>query len=310
MFVVVLIPVVAVLGLGIAGLLFRSARAGAAFLVDHPIEERQQLQARSEEHDFAAQMTTCGLADRSSEPVEFVTADGLRLVGHAFPSSNGAAVIVVHGLRGSGASMLAHAAPLIEDGFGVLLLDLRAHGGSDGRRLTHGHQELHDLRAAYEYLVDRPDVDADRVGMLGGSMGGSLAILAGAANPGIRALVADSPYARFDASAIEGFLGLGAARSRLVFVLAERMIGQKMAPIAAVDHVRDLAPRPLLLLAGGQDRIVPAKAAQRIHAAAGSNAELWIEPGVGHLEFPSNADGYGERITRFFSEHLLEPSAD
>ncbi len=301
-----LVPVVVLLGLGIGGVVCRSARNGAAFLVDHPIEERQQL-AGSEEHDLGAQLAACGLAGQPNEPVELTTADGLRLVGHAFPSSNGAAVIVVHGLKGSGASMLAHAAPLIEDGFGVLLLDLRAHGGSDGRRLTHGHQEMLDLAAAYEHVAGRPDVDADRIGMLGGSMGGSLVILAGAANPGVRALVAESPYARFDASAIEGFLGLGSARSRLVFVLAERMIGQEMAAIAPVDRVPGVAPRPLLLLAGGQDRIVPAEAARRIHAAAGSNAELWFEDEVGHLDFPSKADGYGERITAFFTEHLLEP---
>ncbi len=299
----VLVPVVVILGLGIGGVVLRSARNSAAFLVDHPIEERQQL-AGSEEHDLGAQLAACGLADRTSEPVELMTADGVRLVGHAFPSSTGAAVIVVHGLRGSAATMLRHAAPLIEGGFGVLLLDLRAHGGSDGRRLTHGHQEMQDLNAAYEYLAGRPDVDAARIGLLGGSMGGSLAILAGAANPGIGAVVAESPYARFDAAAIEGFLGLGSMRSRLVFALAERMIGQAMAPIAPVDRVRDLAPRPLLLLAGGRDGIVPAEAARRIQAAAGSNAELWFEPEVGHLEFPSKVDGYGERVVAFFSTHL------
>ncbi len=91
-----------------------------------------------------------------------------------------------------------------------------------------------------------------------------------------------------------------------MFALAERMIGQEMAPIAAADRVRDLAPRPLLLLAGGRDGIVPAEAAQRSDAAAGSNAELWLEPEVGHLEFPSKADGYGDRVRAFFAQHLLD----
>jgi len=296
------------LGSGIGGMLLRSASNGASFLVDSPVEQRRERLANDPDHDLGAQVSAAGLSGRASEPVELATADGLRLVGRYFSSSNGAAVIAIHGLQGSGASMVANAAPLIEAGFGVLLLDLRAHGGSDGERLTHGHREVDDLRVAHDHVAGRPDVGAGRIGMLGGSMGGSLAILAAAANPGVQAVVAESPYARFDAPAIEGFLGLGPWRSRLVFVLAERMIGEAMAPIAAVDRVGHLAPRPLLLLAGGRDGIVPADSARRIHEAAGPNSELWIEPELGHLEFSAKADGYGERVTAFFIEHLAGPT--
>lgn len=299
------VMVVLGLGLGFGGFLIRSARQGAAFLVRSPVAERTRLLATSEEHDLDAQLTAAGLTDRPSEPVELTTADGLRLAARYLPSSNGAAVIAVHGLHGSGASMVGHTAPLIEQGFGVLLIDLRAHGASDGVQLTHGHREMDDLRAALDHLAGRADVDAERIGMLGGSMGGSLAILAAAGNPEIRAVVAECPYARFDASAIQGFLGLDPARSRLVFILAERLIGQRMAAVAAVDRVAQLAPRPLLLLAGGRDGIVPADSARRIHEAAGPSSELWVEPELGHLEFPAKADGYAERITGFFSEHLL-----
>lgn len=62
-------------------------------------------------------------------------------------------MIAAHPLKGNRASLLPQAAALAEAGYGVLLLDLRAHGASDGEATSF---EGTDVEAAAAYLAARP----------------------------------------------------------------------------------------------------------------------------------------------------------
>ena len=126
-----------------------------------------------------------------SEDVELTTEDGVRLSGWYVPSTNGAAVALLHGAGSTRTSVLDHAAVLAKAGYGVLLYDARGHGRSDGRAMDFGWFGDLDVAAAISYLVDRPEVDDDRVGVVGLSMGGEQAVGAAASDPRIRAVVAE-----------------------------------------------------------------------------------------------------------------------
>ena len=65
-----------------------------------------------------------------------LSSDGGHLRGWYVPSRNGAAVVLLHDHGANRLALAPHAAMLTRAGYGVLLLDLRAHGRSDGRRLS------------------------------------------------------------------------------------------------------------------------------------------------------------------------------
>jgi uncharacterized protein len=54
---------------------------------------------------------------------EFETADGVTLTGWYVPSSNGAAVVLLHGAGSTRSDVLDHAAVLAHHGYGVVLFD-------------------------------------------------------------------------------------------------------------------------------------------------------------------------------------------
>lgn len=82
-------------------------------------------------------------------------------------------------------------------GFGVLVFDYRGCGASEGVRSRLSVQDqLADLVNAVTYLTTRDDVDADAIGAFGsGGTGGGNAILLGASDRRVRAIVSQVPVA-------------------------------------------------------------------------------------------------------------------
>jgi len=124
--------------------------------------------------------------------VSFQTRDGLTLRGWYVPSRNRAAVIVAPGRSGS----QRPARLLARHGYGVLLFDRRGEGESDGDPNAFGWAADRDLVAAVSYLQRRPDVDPERIGGLGLSVGGETLLQAAAESPSLQAVVADGAGAR------------------------------------------------------------------------------------------------------------------
>jgi fermentation-respiration switch protein FrsA (DUF1100 family) len=104
---------------------------------------------------------------------------------------------------------------LAEAGFATLAFDHRGFGGSGGRR---GHEDsggkLADLRAAVDALAARPEVAADRIGVVGICLGGGYAVRAAAQDPRLRA-VAGIAGAYNSPAWFARQMGTGAYRSAL-----------------------------------------------------------------------------------------------
>ena len=128
------------------------------------------------------------------EAVAFPATDGLRLSGWFIPppadsGRHGAALILVHGwgwnrlgeaatdalanlTAASQVDLLRLAYSLHKDGFGLLLYDGRNHGESGSQPpMTFGEAEAQDLLGAVAYLQGRPEVAANRIGVVGFSAG-------------------------------------------------------------------------------------------------------------------------------------------
>jgi alpha-beta hydrolase superfamily lysophospholipase len=255
------------------------------------------------------------------ERVMFWATDGVELVGWFVPGEGGEArdgrtVVYSHGSGANGPSTYSSAAFLNHAGYNVFLFDHRAHGQSGGRKTTLGPLEVRDLDGAVAYLRSRPDVDPERIGAWGGSMGSGVVIGAAAGNPAIKAIVADSVYAdmaelwhRF------GYVGVRRTPIRWSWGVPMRWAtwlwtGQDIAAFKPVELIGRISPRPVLIIHGERDNAAcTVSDARRLYQASGEPKELWIAPGAGHgAAHALHPQEYETRVRAFFDAALTAPA--
>lgn len=245
----------------------------------------------------------------AAEAAEFQAGDGVTLRGWHIPAENSVKTIVV--CSGANGSLDAdvHVAPWLHDaGFNVLLFNWRAHGQSDGEVVTLGFNERYDLIAAVRFAQAK---GAERVGVLGFSLGGTVAIATAAVYEDIDAVVADSPFV-FLLSAVAGGLIERGLWERLSYLLARIFVTTaclrtrlNLYDIDLARWVNRVAPRPLLLIFGAQDVIVPASEIDLILARAGEPKAVWLVPEAAHRSIHTLRPGeYRQKIREFFEKNL------
>lgn len=130
------------------------------------------------------------------EKVSFRTQDNILLKGWFIRNADPKAktIILLHGYPADKGNILSAMAFLYHD-YNILLFDFRSLGESDGYFTTVGVNEVLDLQAAITYLQIQ---GINEVGVWGFSLGGAVALMATPTTPAIKAIVAQSPYARLD----------------------------------------------------------------------------------------------------------------
>jgi fermentation-respiration switch protein FrsA (DUF1100 family) len=253
------------------------------------------------------------MIDDDGQPLSQValhTSDDLWLSGWTIPSQNGAAVILQHGYGANSGQMLPVGLMLARYGYGVLLFDFRGHGRSEGDFVTFGHEEVRDTEAALAFLLEQPDVDPERIGIIGNSMGGATAILAAAENPQLRVVVTEGTFA--EVHDIETGIRVLGILSRapfdpLVNRLVARYLGFDLNAVAPARRVGDIGPRAVLVMHGGEDELVPLLSGEKLFAGAQEPKELWYEPAIRHNAFFRTMPlVYEQRIVAFLDRYLLD----
>jgi alpha-beta hydrolase superfamily lysophospholipase len=157
----------------------------------------------------AALILSSTTASAAGRLVNFPSVDGTPLAATFYePLAKPApAVVLVHMLGRSREDWNALADRLEQAGMMVVAVDLRGHGRSGGTAATLAPM-VDDVRAAIAWLSARPGVRPGAVGVVGGSLGANLAMLAGSTDPGIRAIGLLSPSldyrgVRIDAATIK-----------------------------------------------------------------------------------------------------------
>jgi dipeptidyl aminopeptidase/acylaminoacyl peptidase len=242
------------------------------------------------------------------EEISFRTADGLRISGWYVPSQNRAAVVLSHGTNADLSSMLAELRILAGAGFGVLTFDWPGNGASEGK-IQWNHSERQALTSAIDWLVRRPEVDPHRVGGLGFSMGGYMMAGVAARDPRVRAVVLQATPTDY-LQVIRWQNKKWGLLSELPATLALRNSGMPVKELRPIDVIRDIAPRPILVIQGDLDGTVPPSMAKELFEAAGEPKSLWIVAGALHGSYEKHAGSeYALRLVRFFSDSL-EPERD
>ncbi|MHC5539186.1 alpha/beta hydrolase, partial [Singulisphaera rosea] len=236
------------------------------------------------------------------------TSDGLTLRGWYFPTEERRHLIVlIHGMGESRLEMATLGRDLHACNYDILMFDLRGHGQSDPSRLFMGRRERGDLRAVLSWARDE-GFSQDRIGWLGYSMGASTLLMEAAQNPNIRVAVVDSPYG----SLPELLYAQLSRHSHLprwfnpgILTAARFAFGVRTDDLVPIRSARRWGHRPLLLIHGEADSIVPVSQAYQLAQAAGSTCRSVTLPGVEHVHaYREDPERYVAAVDSFFNQHL------
>jgi pimeloyl-ACP methyl ester carboxylesterase len=242
------------------------------------------------------------------ETVTLPTDDRVELAAWYKPPSNGAVIIVLHGAGGSREGMRSHIDLLTRHGYGVLALDLRGHGGSEGRTNRFGWQGTRDVGTAINFLRSRDEVKA--IGGLGSSLGGEVLLGAASTYPEIKAIVADGATTR----SLDELLALPSEQplhrnfTARVMYAAVQILSGETPPTPLLDSMIAAPMTSYLLIAGGDNQ--REVAFNELFAAAVSDrAELWIAPDAPHTgAFGRYPAEYEQRVIAFFDRVMASPT--
>jgi fermentation-respiration switch protein FrsA (DUF1100 family) len=205
------------------------------------------------------------LADLGVREVRLTTADGLTLVSWYVPPREGRpAIAYFHGNGGSIAHRIERLQRFAQEGYGVLLAEYRGYGGNPGSPSEAG---LHaDAAAALDFLAVE-GIAGPRLVLFGESLGSAVAVAA-AAEREVAALILESPFTSIAA----------VAQHHYPFVPVALLIRDRFDCFAPIGRVR----APILMLQGGNDRVVPARFGRALYDAAPEPKEAWFAADGGH----------------------------
>ena len=233
------------------------------------------------------------------ESVTVTTSDLLDLAASYVPSRNRAAVVLF-----PGATHSEQARMLIHHGYGVLLLNPRGQGNSEGDTVRWAGDR--DLLAAVEYLRHRPDVDPDRIGGFGFSIGGEMLIEAASQSNGFSAIVSEGAGSRVGDEDISGPARLLAEPNLAVMTAALTLFSNHRPPPPIVNRIGRIAPRAVFLIyadpgLGNENTRQP-----KYYEAAGEPKAIWKVSGSKHTAgIDAHPVEYEQRVIAFFDRALL-----
>ena len=193
---------------------------------------------------------------------------------------------------------------LASHGYGVLLFDRRGEGESEGDPNLLGWQGDRDIAAAIDFLKTRPEVDADKIGGLGLSVGGELMLEEAAQNSGLKAVVSEGAGIRSvrEAVHLDGAEKIVGTWAFGVVTLGTAVWTSNLPPRSLTDLSAEITQPAFFIHAtpgqGGE------KLTEKYHGAAKGPKELWRAPG-GHVgAIDAAPQEYQRRVLGFFDRAL------
>jgi pimeloyl-ACP methyl ester carboxylesterase len=236
------------------------------------------------------------------------------------------AFLVLHGFGGSkeGGGATVPAELFAEWGYVTMRFDYRGCGASEG---DHGRviclEEVEDTQSAITYMAGRPDVDPDRIAVVGSSFGAAVAVYTAGIDTRVAAVISSGGWGDGErkfrgqhatAAAWEKFTSMLEEGRRVreetgkslmvprydIVPIPEHLRGnltaaaikefpaetaQSMFDFRADDVVGTIAPRPLLLLHAARDSVTPTEQSVEMFKRAGQPTDLHLLSDVDHFMF-------------------------
>jgi uncharacterized protein len=267
--------------------------------------------ASTHPHRSAVFSSTPGQFGAPYEEVAFASAAGdVQLSGWVISAEDPRGIVIVcHGMHSDRTELLNWVEPLWKAGFSALVFDFRALGKSEGSIATAGVLETHDFLGALNFVAEHPALIGLPIGVFGFSMGGAVAIAGSATDTRIQAIAVHGAFATLDRAIQQRcrkhfgvFARPAAFIIRRCSALWMPVRSSEFTPLA---HAPKLAPRPLLVMHGDNDSIIPVQDARDLHAAAPMPDGLHIFPNSGHRHIHEDHQTRAYALlVNFFTQHL------
>jgi len=213
--------------------------------------------------------------------------------------------------------MLPYAEFLLASGYGVLMMDARAHAMSGGNMSTYGFLETADTRAIVDALESSEHVS--HLFALGESMGAAVSLQSAALDPRIEGVVAEGSFRNlrevtFDYAGLQQSEWLGKTLFRPAALVAV-FIAQKQGGFLFenIAPEKSVARRefPVLLICGSSDRKIPCRHSDAVYRSAIGPKELWNVPSTGHEQaIKTTPLEFQRRVLQFFGSNSLPPASN
>ncbi|SCY60181.1 alpha/beta hydrolase [Alkaliphilus peptidifermentans] len=255
----------------------------------------------------------------TSEKLKLKTADGLNIIAHeVFVSEPKAVVILISGIHNpSITAFFGHSKMLQENGYASILLELRAHGESEGNVIGLGYKEHLDAKAVVEYIKSNNKYKNVPIVIHGASMGGATAINSFGQIPEIDGLISMSAFSSWEDVFCDTMINMRVPKAfaymQKPFMKLHTTLkyGFESIDISPKIQIRNAGERPVLIMHSSEDPEVPFSNFERIMKNAPEHAESWVREGYHHfiverdsLLNPQNDKEYSERVLQFLNNHF------
>ncbi len=255
--------------------------------------------------------------------INFSTEDGIDIRGWYIKGTEKGTIILCHPYGMDKGDCLAQARFLNNAGYNILLFDFRGHGNSGGKYSSLGYYETKDLLAGVLFLKEKGE---NKIGIIGFSMGGTVALLAASLSSDINAVVSEGAYLSFH-SAVYSFAkcyyraprypflppAIWTAGIRLGFNPKELNLkngstepsSRAQAEGFTEVYLHKISPTPILIIHSREDREIPVSEGIEIFNTAREPKYLWIVSDAEHLEcYLKEGKRYEEKVLDFFATSL------
>jgi fermentation-respiration switch protein FrsA (DUF1100 family) len=274
---------------------------GVSFLVAHLMTTRM-----SPWIDITPKLVT-----ENYEDISFKSTDGLNLKGWWFKTGSDKLVIMVTGLIPNRTNIDYYgmwiAKDLVDAGYNVIVYDSRAHGESEGSRISYGINEGKDILEAVKFSKSK-GFEPENIAIIGDSTGAVATLMVADHLKDVGALIIDTAATDYKPIITrrlwqEKFVPPIFAPG--IFFFTDTVFGLKIGEVKTIEKVKLVPERRFLFIHGQLDETFPVEEAKKLLAAANPESKLVIFPEGSHIEtFKSDPDLYKKEVFDFLSEEL------
>jgi len=237
------------------------------------------------------------------ERVEFSSTEGLQLTGWYAHTRNGAVVLIHPGRSG-----IDHARMLARHGYGVLLMNRRGEGDSEGDTNLFGWADTKDIAGAAAYVRSKSGIAPDAIGGLGLSVGGEVMLEHAARSNDLAAVVAEGIGSRSIKESLElsGAIRLAELTTAPLMTSGLVVFADQAVPPNLIDATRGLAPARAFIVWGENGQPAEKVLSPTYVDAADGAALAWEVPHARHTRgIDAAPKEYERRVIAFFDSTLL-----
>ena len=233
-----------------------------------------------------------------------ISNDGTQLAAWYAPSENGAAIVLRHGSGSTKTATIDHAAFLADAGYGVLMMDARGHGDSEGRINELGWHGNEDIATAVDFLESNHEITRG-IGILGLSMGGEEALNYAATDERVATIVAEGVgVGTYSDAVADDPNPFERSVEWTQFALTD-LLSDVPPPRGVAASMPAIAPRPVLLITGEEE--IESTMGPIYASVGGPTTTLWELPRTAHTDaLNEHPDEYRTEVLGFFDNALLE----